>query len=69
VNGTPQGDGFCRRYFLRVSSRMRTAREAVARTYGLSPERYPSWMSERDLPARPAEEAVWWLAALSIHRL
>jgi hypothetical protein len=40
VNGTPEADGSHRRYVLRVPSRMRTAREAVAWTYGLSPERY-----------------------------
>jgi len=40
VNGTPEPDGSCRRYVLRVPSGMRTAREAVAWTYGLSPERY-----------------------------
>jgi hypothetical protein len=40
VNGTPETDGSRRRYVLRVPSRMRTAREAVAWTYGLTPERY-----------------------------
>jgi hypothetical protein len=40
INGTLEGDGARRRYFLRVPSRVRTAREAVAWTYGLSPERY-----------------------------
>jgi hypothetical protein len=40
VNGTPEADGSRRRYILRVPSRMRTAREAVAWTYGLTPERY-----------------------------
>jgi hypothetical protein len=39
-NGTAEGDGSHRRYFLRVPSRMRTAREGVAWTYGLNPERY-----------------------------
>jgi hypothetical protein len=39
-NGTADGDGSHRRYFLRVPSRMRTAREGVAWSYGLSPERY-----------------------------
>jgi hypothetical protein len=40
VNGTPETDGSRRRYVLRVPSRMRTAREAVAWTYGLTPEHY-----------------------------
>jgi hypothetical protein len=40
VNGTPEADGSHRRYVLRVPSRVRTAREAVAWTYGLSPESY-----------------------------
>jgi hypothetical protein len=39
-NGTVEADGMRRRYVLRVPSRMRTPREAVAWTYGLSPERY-----------------------------
>ena len=38
VNGTPEADGSRRRYALRVPSRVRTPREAVAWTYGLSPE-------------------------------
>jgi hypothetical protein len=40
VNGTPEADGSRRRYVLRVPSRMRTPREAVAWTYGLSSVRY-----------------------------
>ncbi len=40
VNGTAEADGSRRRYFLRVPSRINTAREAVAWTYGLTPERY-----------------------------
>ena len=40
VDGTPQADGTHKHYFLRVPERMRTAREAVAWTYGLSPEQY-----------------------------
>jgi hypothetical protein len=40
VNGTTEADGSHRRYVLRVPSRMRTAREAVAWTYGLTPEHY-----------------------------
>ena len=39
-NGTPEADGSRRHYWLRVPSRMRTAREAVAWTYGLSAEQY-----------------------------
>jgi Domain of unknown function (DUF6745) len=39
-NGTPEADGTRRHYWLRVPSRMRTAREAVAWTYGLSAEQY-----------------------------
>lgn len=40
VNGTAVGDGSHRRYFLSVPSRMATSREAVAWTYGVTPERY-----------------------------
>jgi len=40
VNGTAETDGSRKRYFLRVPSRMRTAREAVAWTYGLTGEQY-----------------------------
>jgi hypothetical protein len=40
VNGTPEQDGSRKHYFLRVPSRMRSAREAVAWTYGLSKEQY-----------------------------
>jgi hypothetical protein len=40
VNGTPEADGSRKRYFLRVPARMRTAREAVAWTYGLTGEQY-----------------------------
>jgi hypothetical protein len=40
ANGTADSDGSHRRYFLRVPARLSTAREAVAWTYGLSPERY-----------------------------
>jgi hypothetical protein len=39
-NGTREPDGSRRRYVLRVPSRMRTPREAVAWTYGIAPERY-----------------------------
>jgi hypothetical protein len=40
VNGTPEPDGSRRHYFLRVPSRMGTAREAVAWTYGVSEPQY-----------------------------
>ena len=40
MNATPEPDGSHRHYFLRVPSRVRTPREAVAWTYGLTPERY-----------------------------
>ena len=36
VNGTPEEDGTFKRYFLQVPANMRSAREAVAWTYGLS---------------------------------
>jgi len=39
VNGTPEPDGSRKHYFLRVPSRMRSAREAVA-CYGLASEQY-----------------------------
>lgn len=39
-NGTPEPDGTYRRYFLQVPPTMRTPREAVAWTYGLSEQRY-----------------------------
>ena len=40
INGTAESDGSHKRYFLRVPSRMRTAREAVAWTYGLTDDQY-----------------------------
>jgi len=40
VNATKEPDGTYRRYFLRVPPHMRTAREAVAWTFGLRPEAY-----------------------------
>ena len=40
MNGTPEQDGTLKRYFLQVPANMRTAREAVAWTYGLSEQRY-----------------------------
>ena len=39
-NGTAEPDGTHKTYFLRVPSQMRTAREAVAWTYGLMAEEY-----------------------------
>jgi hypothetical protein len=40
VNATPEPDGSRRTYFLRVPPRMRSAHEAVAWTFGLTPEEY-----------------------------
>ncbi len=40
VNGTPEPDGTRKRYFLQVPANMRSAREAVAWTYGLPEQRY-----------------------------
>lgn len=40
VNGTPESDGTYKRYFLQVPPELRTPTEAVAWTYGLSPDRY-----------------------------
>jgi hypothetical protein len=40
VNGTAEEDGSRKRYFLRVPSHVRTAREAVAWTYGLTDRQY-----------------------------
>ncbi len=40
VNGSPEPDGTHKRYFLQVPANMRTAREAVAWTYGLPEQRY-----------------------------
>lgn len=40
VNGTPEADGSYRRYFLRVPNTVRTAKGAVAWTYGLTSEQY-----------------------------
>jgi hypothetical protein len=40
INGTSEPDGSRKHHFLRVPSRMRTAREAVAWTYGLTDEQY-----------------------------
>jgi hypothetical protein len=40
VNSTPEPDGTSRTYWLRVPPRTRTAREAVAWTFGLTAEEY-----------------------------
>ena len=40
VNGTPDTQGSRKRYFLRVPSHVRTPREAVAWTYGLTADQY-----------------------------
>jgi hypothetical protein len=40
VNGTPEPDGSYKRYFLQVPPTVRTPREAVAWTYGLSERHY-----------------------------
>jgi hypothetical protein len=40
VNGTPEPDGSHKRYFLQVPSTVRTPREGVAWTYGLSERQY-----------------------------
>jgi hypothetical protein len=40
VNGSPEPDGTRKRYFLQVPANMRSAREAVAWTYGLPEQRY-----------------------------
>jgi len=40
VNGTPEPDGTYKHYFLQVPPTMRTPREAVAWTYGLSERHY-----------------------------
>jgi hypothetical protein len=40
IDGTPGPNGIAKRYFLRVPSHMRSAREAVAWTYGLSAREY-----------------------------
>jgi hypothetical protein len=40
LNGTPEADGTRKRYFLQVPANMRSAREAVAWTYGLPEQRY-----------------------------
>lgn len=40
INGTPEPDGECKRYFLQVPSHLQTPREAVAWTYGLTASEY-----------------------------
>ena len=40
INGTPEPDGARKHYFLQVPANMRSAREAVAWTYGLPEQRY-----------------------------
>jgi len=40
VNGTPEQNGTYKRYYLQVPANMRSAREAVAWSYGLSEQRY-----------------------------
>jgi hypothetical protein len=40
VNGTPEPDGTHKRYFLQVPPTVRTPREGVAWTYGLSERQY-----------------------------
>jgi len=40
INATPEPDGSRKHYFLQVPANLRTAREAVAWTYGIAPERY-----------------------------
>jgi hypothetical protein len=40
TNGTPEPDGTRKHYFLQVPANMRTPREAVAWTYGLTEQRY-----------------------------
>ena len=46
VNGTPEPDGSSKHYFLQVPSHMRSARQAVAWTYGM-PERQYARLSLR----------------------
>ena len=40
VNSTREPDGRFKHYWLRVSPRMKTARQAVAWTFGMSADRY-----------------------------
>jgi len=40
INGTPEADGTCKRYFLQVPPNMLTARSAVAWTYGMTARQY-----------------------------
>ena len=40
VNGTPEANGVCKHYFLQVPADVRSPREAVAWTYGLTEQQY-----------------------------
>jgi len=40
INATPERDGTRKHFFLQVPANMRTARDAVAWTYGLRPDVY-----------------------------
>jgi hypothetical protein len=40
LNSTPEADGSTKNYFLRVPPEIRTAKEAVAWTFGMSGEEY-----------------------------
>jgi hypothetical protein len=40
TNATPEADGSCRRYFLRVPPRVRSARAAVAWSFGIGAREY-----------------------------
>jgi len=40
INATPEPDGTHKHFFLQVPAHMRTAREAVAWSYGLSTKAY-----------------------------
>jgi hypothetical protein len=40
TNGTAEADGTYKTYWLRAPPEVRTAKEAVAWTYGLTPEQY-----------------------------
>jgi hypothetical protein len=40
INSTPESDGYFKAYFLRVPPTMKTAKEAVAWTFSIDPDRY-----------------------------
>jgi len=40
INATPEADGTRKHFFLQVPANLRTAREAVAWTYGMEPRVY-----------------------------